>query len=148
MDGPSASQSIVRPHGWSPDHLRTAEHLRREFHIKPSMPLSLSILPDPPNGSRPGDIRKVLELVVFSSSEHKLTVQEIYEALEKRYVYYRSMPREGWMVGLDLGLCDGNPLLRRFHSLFSCRARSERNYRITTFSKGSITQGPMAISGL
>lgn len=101
----TGSHSIARPQDWSPDHDRTAQHLREEFHIGPHVPLNLSIPPDPQADEKPQDLRKLLELAIFGSPQHKLTVAEIYEALSTRFPCYLSLSEDetnAWKVGLQL----------------------------------------------
>jgi hypothetical protein len=99
----TGSHAIVRPQDWTPDHDRTAQHLREEFHIGPQVPLDLSIPPDPRADEKPQDLRKLLELAIFGSPQHKLTVAEIYDALSTRFPCYRSLSEDetnAWKVSL------------------------------------------------
>lgn len=99
----TASHPKVRPHDWSPDHEITAQYLREELHIGPEVPLNLSIVPDPQAGEKPRDQRKLVELAIFGSRQHKITVAEIYDALRTRFTCYRSLSKdetEAWKVNL------------------------------------------------
>jgi hypothetical protein len=60
------------------------------MQIEPQYPLDLSIIPDPEPGGKPDQpIKNLLELAIFGSPEHRLTVKELYEAMAMRFEWYR-----------------------------------------------------------
>ncbi|KAF5379660.1 hypothetical protein D9615_005770 [Tricholomella constricta] len=72
------------------------EYLRREINFGPNQAVRLSSLPDPPPGQRPAITLKLLvALAIFSSRHQRLTLQEIYKAIEERFPYYRDQPLAG-----------------------------------------------------
>lgn len=76
------------------------DYLRRESGLSPHHPVHLQFIPDP--GTRPNLTLKILaSIAIFGSRDGKLTLQEIYEEIEKRFSWYRDQSKEGkkkWQV--------------------------------------------------
>ncbi|GLB44787.1 putative FORKHEAD [Lyophyllum shimeji] len=85
----SLSPSEIR--SWPPVEV----YLRQELNIPPDQPVSLWSLPTPPPGTRPNLTYKLLaSLAIFGSRQQKLSLQEIYEAIEERFDWYKNQSDE------------------------------------------------------
>ncbi|KAG6810087.1 hypothetical protein H0H92_013361, partial [Tricholoma furcatifolium] len=72
-----------------------ADWLRENANIPHNKPLDLYSLPDPPPGARPNVTYKILaSLAIYGSPSGRLSLQEIYTAIEDRFPYYRNLPEE------------------------------------------------------
>ncbi|KAF9061796.1 fork head domain-containing protein [Rhodocollybia butyracea] len=64
--------------------------LRSAYHIPPGIPINLHVIPDPPPGKKPdAQLETLVQLAIYGSARRKLTLQEIYSAIEDRFEYYR-----------------------------------------------------------
>ncbi|KAG5644451.1 hypothetical protein DXG03_008350 [Asterophora parasitica] len=74
--------------------LMTAEeHVRQEVGLRPEQPATLWSLPDPLPGDRPHITLKNLSALAILGSQHgRLTLQEIYHAIEDRFPFFRAQP--------------------------------------------------------
>lgn len=82
-------------------------YLRTQLNIPPGQPVNLDALPDPPPGERPSQALPVLiKLAIYGSERKKLTLMEIYKAIETRFPYYRDMAdKKPWRVCASVCLC-------------------------------------------
>lgn len=76
------------------------EYLRQQLNIPSYQAVNLWALPDPPHGQRPSQPLPVLiKLAIHGSPKRKLTLREIYLALEERFAWYReNRDDKGWKV--------------------------------------------------
>lgn len=75
----------------------TEEYLRQQLDIRPYQPVNLWALPDPPPGQKPSQPLPVLiKLAIHGSPKKKLTLREIYLALEERFVWFRETSDKAW----------------------------------------------------
>ncbi|KAI0359951.1 winged helix DNA-binding domain-containing protein, partial [Trametes cingulata] len=66
------------------------DEVRRMLGLSPDQELSLNALADPPPGQRPGQSIPILsQLAILGSPSKRLTLQEIYHALEERFEWFR-----------------------------------------------------------
>ncbi|KAH8829819.1 hypothetical protein DL96DRAFT_904757 [Flagelloscypha sp. PMI_526] len=75
------------------------QQLKRELNLPPSMLLSLESIVDPGPGQKPSPQYMVLvQVAILSSPRQRLTLQEIYRALQDRFHYFRerNQPKEPW----------------------------------------------------
>lgn len=76
----------------------TEEGLRQKYALRPG-PISLRSLPDPQPGRRPLYPYAVLALLaIHGSPERRLRLEQIYDAVEERFEYYRNQPTGAWKV--------------------------------------------------
>ncbi|KAF9456565.1 hypothetical protein BDZ94DRAFT_1177440, partial [Collybia nuda] len=67
------------------------EYLRGQLNIPFDRAVNLYALPDPPGGTRPTQPLAILmKLAIYGSPHRKLTLREIYTALEERYEWFRN----------------------------------------------------------
>ena len=74
--------------------------VRRILGLSPDQELSLRALPDPPPGQRPGQsIPTLSQLAILGSPNKRLTLQEIYQALEERFEWFAlNQHDKSWQV--------------------------------------------------
>jgi hypothetical protein len=80
------------------------EHLRAQLGCPPGAPVGLRALADPPPGEKPNyPLPTLIKLAIYDSPRSRLTLQEIYQALEDRFDWFRQRTDElSWKVrGLD-----------------------------------------------
>jgi hypothetical protein len=64
-------------------------YMREAFALDPDMDLTLASLKDPPVGERPGYALPMLAaLAIHGSPRRRLTLQEIYKALQDRFDWF------------------------------------------------------------
>ncbi|KAL0945488.1 hypothetical protein HGRIS_000974 [Hohenbuehelia grisea] len=79
----------------TPRYPDAADYLRAQLNIAPGETVNLWSLPDPPEGEKPSHPLPVLiKLAIHGSPRQKLTLQEIYKALEERFVWFRIHRKE------------------------------------------------------
>lgn len=61
------------------------DYLRNQIKIPRNRPLTLHSLPDPPPGEKPGPLHVLVKLAIYGSPRQKLTLREIFTALEDRF---------------------------------------------------------------
>ncbi len=99
----------------SPSHLRVGDDayiptsdadIRRILGLSPDQELSLNALADPPPGQRPGQsIPTLSQLAILGSQAKRLTLQEIYQALEDRFEWFRlNRDDKSWQVRACISL--------------------------------------------
>ncbi|KAJ4466753.1 hypothetical protein J3R30DRAFT_2214172 [Lentinula aciculospora] len=94
------NRSSRSPSENSDSFLDAGPTLRSAFRIPPELPINLSILPDPVPGERPAvPLEALVQLAIYGSSRGKLTLQEIYSAIEDRFEYFRSTDRK-WRASI------------------------------------------------
>ena len=94
----SIEPSSAEPSSTEPSSEETEEYLRRTLAIPPHMPLNLSSLPDEPLGTKSPKISDLIKLAIWASPDHKLTLRQIYNAIEERYPSYRKASDKPWQV--------------------------------------------------
>ena len=75
-------------------------HLRALLGCPPGAPVGLSALADPPPGEKPNyPLPTLIKLAIYGSPRRRLTLQEIYQALEDRFEWFRQRTDElSWKV--------------------------------------------------
>lgn len=74
------------------------EHIRALLNVGPTEDIGLECLVDPPPGERPDyALPTLVKLAIFSSPKKRLTLQEIYQALQDRFEWYKE--NDAWKVG-------------------------------------------------
>ncbi|KZT29781.1 winged helix DNA-binding domain-containing protein, partial [Neolentinus lepideus HHB14362 ss-1] len=69
--------------------------LRQMLSIPADVPINLRAIPDPPQGEKPKQPYPVLvQLAIYGSPRRRLTLQEIYAALEDRFEWFRERSKE------------------------------------------------------
>ena len=77
-------------------------HLRALLGCPPGAPVGLDALADPPPGEKPNyPLPTLIKLAIHGSPRGRLTLQEIYQALEDRFEWFRQRTDElSWKVGV------------------------------------------------
>ena len=75
-------------------------HLRALLGCPPGAPVGLDALADPLPGEKPNyPLPTLIKLAIYGSPRRRLTLQEIYQALEDRFVWFRQRTDElSWKV--------------------------------------------------
>lgn len=75
-------------------------HLRALLGCPPGAPVGLNALADPPPGEKPNyPLPTLIKLAIYGSPRRRLTLQEIYQALEDRFEWFRQRTDElSWKV--------------------------------------------------
>lgn len=74
------------------------EHIRALLNVGPTEDIGLERLVDPSPGERPDyALPTLVKLAIFSSPKKRLTLQEIYQALQDRFEWYKE--NDAWKVG-------------------------------------------------
>ncbi len=68
------------------------------------MPLNLLSLPNEPFGTKHPKISELIKLAIWGSPDHKLTLRQIYNAIEERYPSYKENPDKPWQVRVPMSL--------------------------------------------
>ncbi|KAK6980970.1 hypothetical protein R3P38DRAFT_3116952 [Favolaschia claudopus] len=75
----------------------TTTYLLTRLNLPPTTPLTLALFPLPPAGERPtAPLIALVQVAIWSSPERRLTLQGIYDALMRRFVWYRENPNGPW----------------------------------------------------
>ena len=75
------------------------EYLRQKLALRPGDAINLWSLPDPEPGQRPPHSYPLLvRLAIYGSPNKRMTLKQIYEAIENRFEYYRNQPKGAWKV--------------------------------------------------
>jgi hypothetical protein len=76
--------------------------LRSQLRLDPTAEVSLRSLPDPPPGTKPPQpLPLLIKLAIYGSPRKRLTLQEIYKALEDRFEWFReNKDDKAWKVRL------------------------------------------------
>ena len=79
------------------------EHLRAQLGCPPGAPVGLRALADPLPGEKPNyPLPTLIKLAIYDSPRGRLTLQEIYQALEDRFEWFRQRTDElSWKVRLS-----------------------------------------------
>ncbi|KZT02565.1 winged helix DNA-binding domain-containing protein, partial [Laetiporus sulphureus 93-53] len=94
-----------------PDIPDPSPHLRQLLGLGPDEEVNLYALPDPPPGERPNyPLPTLIKLAIFGSPRKRLTLQEIYAALQERFEWFRdNVHDKSWQNSirhnLSLNLC-------------------------------------------
>lgn len=75
-------------------------HLRALLGCPPGAPVGLNALADPPPGEKPNyPLPTLIKLAIYGSPRRRLTLQEIYQALEDRFEWFSQRTDElSWKV--------------------------------------------------
>lgn len=155
----SSSQSHLRVGDDSFIPTSDAE-IRQFLGLSPDQELSLNALADPPAGQRPGQsIPTLSQLAILGSPTKRLTLQEIYQALEDRFEWFRlNRDDKSWQVRACIILSLRHTLthmsiqnsIRHNLSLYKCFRRIAKpitepgkgSYWVVDYSRGSGTKRP------
>ena len=90
----------------------TTPHLRQMLGLGPDDEISLNALVDPPAGEKPNyPYPTLIKLAIHGSPNKRLTLQEIYIALEERFEWYKINSQDkSWQVSLVTILAGIRPL--------------------------------------
>ena len=78
-------------------------HLREMLGLGPNDTVDLNSLSDPPPGAKPSYPYPVLiQLAINGSPRKRLTLSEIYSAIEERFEWFRTTEDKAWQVGTSL----------------------------------------------
>jgi hypothetical protein len=131
----SSTASMPVPHQPVPHPAQSSDlphievYLRRELQIPNHLPVSLSSIPDPRDGSRPyPSNHNLVALAIYTSPHKKLTLQQIYDVLVNRFWYFKENTGS-WRVsdkcGLRfLGIADELLYRNPFDISYPCRVSS------------------------
>lgn len=61
-------------------------------------PLDLSVIPGQPDGQKPLNFAKILQLAIYESPGHSIMLRDLYESLATRFEWYRTHDRTAWEV--------------------------------------------------
>ncbi|KDR78533.1 hypothetical protein GALMADRAFT_1254388 [Galerina marginata CBS 339.88] len=78
-----------------PLHEVTESYLRQTLSIFPPRPVDLTALPDEPSARQPR-IADMIKLAIWGSRAKKLTLRQIYDAIETRYPAWRDQVDKPW----------------------------------------------------
>jgi len=68
-----------------------------------NQPIDLDVLDDPPPGEKPNyPYPTLIKLAIYGSPRKRLTLQEIYQALENRFAWFKNSTDAAWKVCLAL----------------------------------------------
>lgn len=88
-------------------------HLREMLGLGPNDTVDLYSLSDPPPGAKPSYPYPVLiQLAINGSPRKRLTLSEIYSAIEERFEWFKNTEDKAWQVGQKIF----RRLLLRSHS--------------------------------
>lgn len=109
------SGDLANSSGWSADPLRgdgssgetpldPGEYLRLKLNLQIGEPINLWSLPDPEPGARPPHSYPLLvRLAIYGSPNKRMTLKEIYAAIEERFEWYKKQPKNApWRVCASL----------------------------------------------
>ena len=66
-----------------------------------NQPINLDVLDDPPPGEKPNyPYPTLIKLAIYGSPRKRLTLQEIYQALETRFEWFKNSTDAAWKVCL------------------------------------------------
>ncbi|KAJ7753958.1 hypothetical protein DFH07DRAFT_823762 [Mycena maculata] len=76
----------------------TADYLRRQLCLSPSVPVDLWAIADPPDGEKPfASLPTLVKLAIYGSPQKRLTLQGICDALIERFSWFEEHRRdEAW----------------------------------------------------
>ncbi|KAJ4464936.1 hypothetical protein J3R30DRAFT_3396328, partial [Lentinula aciculospora] len=75
----------------------TIEILRHRYNIPDGAPVDLTAIPDPPPGQKPAEKHaKLVHLAIAGSPNLRLSLREIYNAIENRFPYYKNLADKKW----------------------------------------------------
>ena len=108
-----------------PDEDSTGPYLRQQLELLPHQEVSLRSLPDPPPGEKPSTpLPMLIKLAIYGSPNKRLTLQEIYSELEKRFEWFRIHEKEkAWKVRLLFSVT--HFLSTERHRCGMCRTQSD-----------------------
>jgi len=97
---PGNTPLALHPSVFDSPHPDAGDYLRQQLNLPAGAPVNLLSLPDPPPGQKPSQALPVLiKLAIYGSSRGKLTLQEIYTALEERFEWFKEHRTENaWKV--------------------------------------------------
>lgn len=98
------SESTEATFAVPPMAVRRERTLHDLFGLDPGVPITLEGLRDPSPGQKPEyTYPTLMKVAIWSSPRRMLTLQEIYEALERRFPYFKECPNpNSWKVSLPV----------------------------------------------
>jgi len=79
-----------------PPHNDTEAYLRRTLEIPADIPVDLNALPDSTDKKPP--ITHMIKLAIWGSKHKRLTLRQIYDAIERRYPSLKGLKDKPWQV--------------------------------------------------
>ncbi|TRM64675.1 hypothetical protein BD626DRAFT_628814 [Schizophyllum amplum] len=77
--------------------INNEDYLRRQFRIPPYMKVDLFALPDSGAETKPPiPLDHLAKLAIHCHEQHVCTLQDMYEAVEERYLYFRGNNVDSW----------------------------------------------------
>ncbi|KAF8827357.1 hypothetical protein HHX47_DHR5000796 [Lentinula edodes] len=75
------------------------ERVRHRYNIPNSVNVNLNAIPDPPLGQKPSEKHaKLVHLAIAGSPNLRLSLGEIYLAIQERFPYYKNLTNKKWQV--------------------------------------------------
>ncbi|KAJ3884982.1 hypothetical protein GG344DRAFT_10159, partial [Lentinula edodes] len=73
------------------------ERVRHRYNIPNSINVNLNAIPDPPLGQKPSEKHaKLVHLAIAGSPNLRLSLGEIYHAIQERFPYYKNLTNKKW----------------------------------------------------
>lgn len=85
VEGPLFVSDVVYSSIGLPSHAKTEDYLRQTLGIPLHKPVTLYSLPADPRGPNKPSITTLARLAIWGSSQRKLTLHQIFQAVEERY---------------------------------------------------------------
>ncbi|KAJ7765821.1 hypothetical protein DFH07DRAFT_690882, partial [Mycena maculata] len=71
------------------------DYIRQQLNLPPNAPVNLWSIPDSPTGEKPSiPLPMLIKLAIYGSPKKRLTLQEIYMELVKRFRWFREHQQE------------------------------------------------------
>jgi hypothetical protein len=76
------------------------DYLRQQLNLPPGSTVNLWSVPEPTNGEKPSiPLPMLIKLAIYGSERKRLTLQEIYTAVEQRFTWFREHSNDvAWKV--------------------------------------------------
>ena len=102
---PQLHYTTINPQYLVSDDLAIEVFLRQMLGIPAGDTVSLSTIPDPPNGAKPSQpLKHLICLAIFQSPHKRLSLQGIYSALQENFTWFRNEEDVRLQVGRLLPL--------------------------------------------
>ena len=99
MDAPARNPRVPDFEVETPDIPDPGPALRELLGLGEDEEVSLYTLEDPLDGEKPGwPYPTLIKLAIYGSPNKRLTLQEIYAAVENRFKWFRDSPDKAWQV--------------------------------------------------
>ncbi|KAJ3759238.1 hypothetical protein EV361DRAFT_791474, partial [Lentinula raphanica] len=71
------------------------DHVRQRYNIPEGVPVDLTAIPDPPDGSRPREtLAQIASLAIVGSPKQMLAIREMYHTIMQHFTWYRTADQE------------------------------------------------------